>query len=76
MDLSERLLALKHEYLVPCAYHFYRRPPVLVRGAGAYLYDAEGRAYNVLTIMPPLVVEQEALDTLVDCLDEQLARRR
>jgi 4-aminobutyrate aminotransferase/4-aminobutyrate aminotransferase/(S)-3-amino-2-methylpropionate transaminase len=26
-------------------YHFYQRPPVFVRGEGAYLYDGEGRAY-------------------------------
>jgi len=45
MDLRERLLAIKRDFLVPCTYHFYQRPPVLVRGEGAYLFDAEGRAY-------------------------------
>jgi 4-aminobutyrate aminotransferase-like enzyme len=45
MDRLQRLLALKRDFLVPCVYHFYRQPPVLVRGEGAYLYDAEGRAY-------------------------------
>ncbi len=45
MDATERLLAAKREYLVPCVYHFYQRPPVLVRGEGAYLFDAEGRRY-------------------------------
>ena len=30
---------------MPCVYHFYQRPPVLVRGEGAYLFDAEGRRY-------------------------------
>jgi 4-aminobutyrate aminotransferase-like enzyme len=45
MDLAHQLLARKREYLVPCVYHFYQRPPVLVRGAGAYLFDAEGRRY-------------------------------
>ena len=35
MDEAERLLALKRDYLVPCVYHFYRKPPVLVRGEGA-----------------------------------------
>jgi 4-aminobutyrate aminotransferase/4-aminobutyrate aminotransferase/(S)-3-amino-2-methylpropionate transaminase len=39
------LLELKREFLVPCVYHFYRRPPVLVRGEGAHLFDAEGRRY-------------------------------
>jgi 4-aminobutyrate aminotransferase/4-aminobutyrate aminotransferase/(S)-3-amino-2-methylpropionate transaminase len=45
MDEQQRLLALKRDFLVPCVYHFYRRPPVLVRGEGAYLFDAAGRAY-------------------------------
>ena len=45
MDLTQRLLALKKEYLVPCVYHFYQRPPAFVRGEGAYLFDAEGRRY-------------------------------
>jgi 4-aminobutyrate aminotransferase/4-aminobutyrate aminotransferase/(S)-3-amino-2-methylpropionate transaminase len=45
MDRQQRALALKRDFLVPCVYHFYQRPPVLVRGEGPYLYDAEGRAY-------------------------------
>jgi 4-aminobutyrate aminotransferase/4-aminobutyrate aminotransferase/(S)-3-amino-2-methylpropionate transaminase len=45
MDLTQRLLETKRELLVPCVYHFYRRPPVLVRGEGAYLFDAEGHRY-------------------------------
>jgi 4-aminobutyrate aminotransferase-like enzyme len=45
MDLAQRLLAAKRDFLVPCVYHFYQRPPALVRGEGAYLYDAEGRRY-------------------------------
>jgi 4-aminobutyrate aminotransferase/4-aminobutyrate aminotransferase/(S)-3-amino-2-methylpropionate transaminase len=45
MDEAERLLALKREYLVPCVYHFYRQPPVLVRAEGAYLFDNTGRRY-------------------------------
>lgn len=45
MELSERLLATKRDFLVPCVYHFYQRPPVLVRGEGAYLFDVEGRRY-------------------------------
>jgi 4-aminobutyrate aminotransferase/4-aminobutyrate aminotransferase/(S)-3-amino-2-methylpropionate transaminase len=45
MDQTQRLLAIKRDFLVPCVYHFYERPPVLVRGEGAYLFDAEGRRY-------------------------------
>jgi 4-aminobutyrate aminotransferase/4-aminobutyrate aminotransferase/(S)-3-amino-2-methylpropionate transaminase len=45
MDQQQRLLALKRDFLVPCVYHFYRNPPVLVRGEGAYLFDAGGRKY-------------------------------
>jgi 4-aminobutyrate aminotransferase/4-aminobutyrate aminotransferase/(S)-3-amino-2-methylpropionate transaminase len=45
MELRERLLAMKRQFLVPCVYHFYQRPPVFVHGEGAYLFDSEGRAY-------------------------------
>ena len=45
MDRTEQLLATKRDFLVPCVYHFYQRPPVLVRGDGAYLYDDRGRRY-------------------------------
>jgi alanine-glyoxylate transaminase / (R)-3-amino-2-methylpropionate-pyruvate transaminase len=45
MERAETLLSLKADYLVPCVYHFYRRPPVLVRGEGAYLFDSAGRRY-------------------------------
>lgn len=39
------LLALKVNYLVPCVYHFYRRPPKIMAGEGAYLVDDRGRRY-------------------------------
>src|ERR1700688_4655846 len=45
MDLTQKLLASKKDFLVPCVYHFYQRPPVFVRGEGAYLFDAEDRRY-------------------------------
>src|SRR5271168_4282034 len=45
MDLAQQLLASRKDFLVPCVYHFYQRPPVLVKGEGAYLFDAEGRRY-------------------------------
>ena len=45
MNRSEQVLAAKKDFLVPCVYHFYQRPAVLVRGEGAYLFDSEGRRY-------------------------------
>jgi 4-aminobutyrate aminotransferase-like enzyme len=42
---TDRLLKLKRDYLVPCVYHFYRNPPVMVRGEGVFLCDSEGRRY-------------------------------
>jgi 4-aminobutyrate aminotransferase-like enzyme len=42
---TDRALAAKRDFLVPCVYHFYQRPPVLVRGEGAYLFDADGHRY-------------------------------
>lgn len=41
----EQAVATKRDFLVPCVYHFYQRPPVLTRGEGAYLYDADGKRY-------------------------------
>jgi 4-aminobutyrate aminotransferase-like enzyme len=37
-----------------------------------YLIGKSGPARNVLTLMPPLVVEREALDGLVHELDDAL----
>jgi 4-aminobutyrate aminotransferase-like enzyme len=45
MGLSQRLLDAKREFLVPCVYHFYQRPPAFVRGEGAFLFDDEGKRY-------------------------------
>lgn len=42
---AESLLALKAEYLIPCVYHFYKRPPVIVAGDGVWLIGMDGRRY-------------------------------
>jgi len=44
-DELDTLLALKRDYLMPCVFHFYRRPMVLARGEGSRVYDTEGKAY-------------------------------
>lgn len=44
IDVDE-LLRVKREYLVPCVYHFYRRPPVFVAAQDCELIDADGRRY-------------------------------
>ena len=38
-----------------------------------YLLGKTGPGRNVLTLMPPLVVEQDDLDSLVTALDQALA---
>jgi len=35
----------KREFLLPCSYHFYRKPPQLVSGSGTVLTDSEGKTY-------------------------------
>ncbi len=40
-----QLLALKREFLVPCVFHFFRKPMVLVRGEASQLFDSDGKAY-------------------------------
>ncbi|VAX42405.1 Acetylornithine aminotransferase [hydrothermal vent metagenome] len=40
-----KVLQQKKEYLVPSVYHFYQDPPLIVRGEGCYLIDADGQQY-------------------------------
>jgi 4-aminobutyrate aminotransferase-like enzyme len=72
MDSAEPLLAAKRDFLVPCVYHFYRRPPVLVRGEGAYLFDAAGHRYldalSGVTVMNAGHSNPEILDAAIDQL--------
>jgi alanine-glyoxylate transaminase/(R)-3-amino-2-methylpropionate-pyruvate transaminase len=72
MDPAEPLLAAKRDYLVPCVYHFYRRPPVLVRGEGAYLFDAAGRRYldgfSGVTVMNAGHSNPDILEAAIDQL--------
>lgn len=42
---AEELLAAKAEFLVPCVCHFYKEPPVIVRGEGVHLFDTNGKRY-------------------------------
>lgn len=44
-SLARILLGLKQRYLIPCVFHFFRRPMALVRGQGALLFDSEGKRY-------------------------------
>jgi acetylornithine/succinyldiaminopimelate/putrescine aminotransferase len=41
----DELLRLKREYLIPCVYHFYERPPQIVAADGCWLIDHQGRRY-------------------------------
>jgi 4-aminobutyrate aminotransferase-like enzyme len=72
VDRAQQLLACKREYLVPCVYHFYQRPPVLVRGEGAYLFDDQGRryldAYSGVSVVNAGHSNPEILETAIDQL--------
>lgn len=41
----QEALALRREYFMPCAQHFYKDPPLFVRGDMQYLYDERGKKY-------------------------------
>jgi 4-aminobutyrate aminotransferase/4-aminobutyrate aminotransferase/(S)-3-amino-2-methylpropionate transaminase len=41
----EAVLEKKKRYLIPCTYHFYKTPPLMVRGEGVHLFDSTGRRY-------------------------------
>jgi alanine-glyoxylate transaminase / (R)-3-amino-2-methylpropionate-pyruvate transaminase len=72
MDRAEQVLAAKRDFLVPCVYHFYQRPPVLVRGQGVYLFDSEGRRYLDcfcgVTVVSAGHSNPEILDAAIDQL--------
>jgi 4-aminobutyrate aminotransferase-like enzyme len=72
MTRTEQLLAAKKDFLVPCVYHFYQRPPVFVRGEGAYLFDNEGRRYLDcfcgVTVVSAGHSNPEILDAAIDQL--------
>lgn len=65
----EELLALKAAYLMPCVYHFYRRPPVIVAGEGAFLIDSGGKryldCYSGVTVMSAGHGNLEILDAAI-----------
>ncbi|WP_020611369.1 aspartate aminotransferase family protein [Sediminispirochaeta bajacaliforniensis] len=42
----EKIIGLKQEYLIPCSYHFYRRPPQIVQASGTKVYDSTGKVYT------------------------------
>ena len=42
---ADDLLVAKQAHIWPCVYHFYRDPPVIVRGDGAWLFDSDGKRY-------------------------------
>lgn len=41
----EAILQKKQEYLIPCVYHFYKKPMQIVKGKMQYLYDHTGKQY-------------------------------
>jgi 4-aminobutyrate aminotransferase-like enzyme len=41
----EKIIQKKKEFLFPCAQHFYKKPPQIVRGEMQYLFDCEGKKY-------------------------------
>ncbi|MFN3532226.1 MAG: aspartate aminotransferase family protein [Candidatus Brocadia sp.] len=41
----DAILQKKLEYLIPCVYHFYKKPMQIVKGEMQYLYDHTGKQY-------------------------------
>ena len=41
----DAILKKKQEYLIPCVYHFYKKPIQIVKGEMQYLYDHTGKQY-------------------------------
>ncbi|CAN5511604.1 hypothetical protein BH10PLA1_BH10PLA1_22370 [soil metagenome] len=64
------LLRLKHEYLIPCVYHFYKDPPHIVAGEGSYLIDHTGRRYldffSGVTVMSAGHCNEEIIEPAIE----------
>jgi len=41
----DKIIEMKGNYLFPCSYHFYARPPQMVSGEGMVLTDSVGKRY-------------------------------
>lgn len=41
----DAILRKKLEYLIPCVYHFYKKPMQIIKGQMQYLYDHTGKQY-------------------------------
>ncbi|MHA7966859.1 aspartate aminotransferase family protein [Paenibacillus sp. CAU 1782] len=41
----EQALELRKSYFYPCTQHFYKEPPLLIKGNGQYLFDHTGKRY-------------------------------
>ena len=41
----DAILKKKQEYLIPCVYHFYKKPMQIVKGEMQYVYDHTGKQY-------------------------------
>jgi len=42
---ADKIIAMKKKYMLPCLYHFYKNPPVIVKGSMQYLFDSTGKRY-------------------------------
>ena len=42
---AQQAIEMRKEYLLPCLNHFYKNPPLFVKGEMQYLYDSNGKKY-------------------------------
>ncbi len=42
---TEEILRKKKEYMIPCTYHFYKKPMQIVKGEMQYVFDNTGKRY-------------------------------
>ncbi|MFT5207155.1 MAG: 4-aminobutyrate aminotransferase-like enzyme [Candidatus Omnitrophota bacterium] len=45
LNNPKQALKSKKKYLMPCLYHFYKKPMLLKKGKGIYVYDSDGKRY-------------------------------
>ncbi|MWV45769.1 aminotransferase class III-fold pyridoxal phosphate-dependent enzyme [Paenibacillus sp. HJL G12] len=65
---------LRRQYFYPCTQHFYKRPPLIVRGVMQYLFDAGGRRYTDFFAGVSVVACGHCNPVIAEAAAEQLKR--
>jgi alanine-glyoxylate transaminase / (R)-3-amino-2-methylpropionate-pyruvate transaminase len=69
---AQQVIDQRNSYFYPCTAHFYKRPPLLVRGQMQYVYDDEGNRYTDLFAGVSVIACGHCNETITSETVEQL----